>query len=548
MYASGGAAAKRRAIASTRPTAGPPSAPSTIELRKPVSRSVLHAPLDASAPKASAASSVTGSRSAKIASSSGARMRSGSASRAAATTAAPAPFASSRRRFATSSAASPAKRPTAVASTSSTRMCSLARSRSRATSAVSNARVSVRASAARIASPRAPISAARLVPAASRRACAAAAAASNASSAGATAVRRTWSTSAGVSSASASNASASAARVATRRASAAARRSRERPVVATSDASSAPRNSRKRLWAISASSCVEQTFGVLARGERIHGRAGRVLRRLRDDALRRDLPRLTLERARGRVVIEFSLRCAGRRTPQVDLRLHDEDRLDVAPHDAQKRRVAFGERLLRVDQVQHRVGAGQIRQRRTAVRRVDRREPWGVRDHEPAFQKRRVHGDPHEHRRPGVLLVGRIVQLALFADRDEPCQPPERDALLAPVRVHRRRGLVRGVRKLRDRCRRGVDVGREKARDALAAGPLLELHFAQQRVEQERLPAGELAHDGEHEATVTQARRGAREHGGIVGVVAAPLRLGGDEPEQLVQTRGDVVARAAIAF
>lgn len=43
--------------------------------------------------------------------------------------------------------------------------------------------------------------------------------------------------------------------------------------------------------------------------------------------------------------------------PQVDLRLYDENRIDVLPDDAQERRVAFGERLLRVDEIEHRVGS-----------------------------------------------------------------------------------------------------------------------------------------------------------------------------------------------
>ncbi len=439
---------------------------------------------------------------------------------------------SARRRFATSSAASPAKRPSAVASTSSTRMCSLARSRKRATSAVSKARISVRASAARVASPRSRVVAASAAPASPRRRCAAAASAPNASSAGATASRRAPSSAGGVSSAAASKASASAARVATRRASAAARRRRERPVVATSEASSAPKNCAEAALRQQRLVAAQQAFGVLAGGEREDRRAGRVQRGLRDDALRGGLPGFALALVHA---------------PQVDLGLHDEDRLDVPAHDAEERRVALGERLLRVDQVEHGVGAGQIRERRAAVGRVDRGQARRVGDHEAVAQERRVDRDPHQRGGARVVLVGRVVQLAHLADRDEAAQPPDRDAFLAAARIDGGRRFLGGVGQLGDGRGRGVDVGRQQADDARPARPLLERHLAQQRVEQERLAARELAHHRQHEPPVAQAADDAPQRRRILARVV-PARALGDERAQFVQAIRDVVARRAITL
>src|SRR5665213_3543641 len=160
----------------------------------------------------------------------------------------------------------------------------------------------------------------------------------------------------------------------------------------------------------------EQSLGVFARGEGKDGRPRRVLRRLLEDALRGGLPRLTV---RGRI----------RHAPEIDLRLNDEHRLDVTADDPQERGVAFGERLLRVDQVEHRVRPGEIRERRAPVRRIDRREARRVGDDEAALQEGGVDGDAHQHRRFGVVRVGRVVQPSLFAHRDEPGQPAQRHPL-----------------------------------------------------------------------------------------------------------------------
>jgi hypothetical protein len=57
--------------------------------------------------------------------------------------------------------------------------------------------------------------------------------------------------------------------------------------------------------------------------------------------------------------------------PQIDLRLHDEDRAHVLADQPEKRRVAFGERLLRIDKVEHRVRARQIGKRCAPVCRIE---------------------------------------------------------------------------------------------------------------------------------------------------------------------------------
>ena len=213
-----------------------------------------------------------------------------------------------------------ANRPIAVARTSSTKICSFARSRKRATSAVSNARVSVRASAVRAASPRARVAAARFAPASFRRAAAVPAAASNASSAGADRVpfraqcrgrrferfriERERIGGAG--------------RDAPRFAGGAAQprapgRRDERCVERAAELAEAALRDQRVVVG-------EQAFGIFARREREDRRSRRVLRGLREDALRRGLPGLTARRT-------------DRHAPQIDLGLDDEDRLDVAPDD-----------------------------------------------------------------------------------------------------------------------------------------------------------------------------------------------------------------------
>lgn len=74
--------------------------------------------------------------------------------------------------------------------------------------------------------------------------------------------------------------------------------------------------------------------------------------------------------------------------PQVDFGLHDEDRVDVLADDPKERRIAFRERLLRIDQVKHGIGRRQELQSGAPMRRIDRRQPRRVRDDEAALEKR----------------------------------------------------------------------------------------------------------------------------------------------------------------
>ena len=103
---------------------------------------------------------------------------------------------------------------------------------------------------------------------------------------------------------------------------------------------------------------VERTFGVRARGQRVDVRTRRVYRRQARDPVVGVLP--------SRAPVGLSL------LQEIDLGLHDEDRVDVPSDDFQKRRVAFCERLLRIDEVEHRVRRRQEVQRSSPVRGIDR--------------------------------------------------------------------------------------------------------------------------------------------------------------------------------
>ncbi len=127
----------------------------------------------------------------------------------------------------------------------------------------------------------------------------------------------------------------------------------------------------------------EQTFGILARGEREDRRIRCMHGGLGDDACGRGLPRFAPAGGIGHA-------------PQIDLRLYDEHALDVAADDAEKRRVAVGERLLRVDQVEDGIGAGQVRQRRPPMGGIDRRETGRIGNDETVGQKRRRDADAYE--------------------------------------------------------------------------------------------------------------------------------------------------------
>ena len=132
--------------------------------------------------------------------------------------------------------------------------------------------------------------------------------------------------------------------------------------------------------------------------------------------------------------------------PQIDLGLHDEDRIDVAAYDAQKLGVAFGKRLLRIDQIEHRICGRQEAERHPTMGGIDRGESGRVGDEEAPLEKRRVGVDQHARR--GVRFVfGRVVKRTGLAraDRDEAIEAIERNPFAAPVFEDRRRLFVRRV-------------------------------------------------------------------------------------------------------
>ena len=206
--------------------------------------------------------------------------------------------------------------------------------------------------------------------------------------------------------------------------------------------------------------------------------------------------------------------------------------------DAEKRCVAFGERLLRIDQVEHRVGGREKLQGGAAVRGIDRSEPGRIRDDEAAFEKRRVGLDDDAHRRV-AFVFGRVVHRpdVAAADRDETVQAVERNALRPPVFEDCGRFIRRAVFELGDRGGRGIDIDGEQADETLAVRRLLVAKLSQQRIEQKRLSAREFADDREHERVALQSFAD-RAH------ALAPRfaeRLFDDE-----QTRDEIVARLLV--
>ena len=185
--------------------------------------------------------------------------------------------------------------------------------------------------------------------------------------------------------------------------------------------------------------------------------------RTRDDPGAGVLPRLVLAFAH---------------SPQIDLRLHDEDALDIAPYDSKKRCVAFGERLLRVDEVEHGIGRRQIGERRAAMGRIDRSEPRRIGDDETVLQERRVDGNAHECR-CAALVARRVMQFCFFADGNESREPTERNTFFASARIDRRRGLFGRIAEFGDRRGRGVDIGCKQPDDARTAGAFLKADLAE---------------------------------------------------------------------
>ena len=270
-------------------------------------------------------------------------------------------------------------------------------------------------------------------------------------------------------------------------------------------------------------------LGILACRKWKHRNVRRVHGGLSDDAGRGALPGLAVAVAHA---------------PQIDLRLDDEDALDVAPDDAQERRVAVAERLLGVDEVQHGVGARQIREGGAPVGRIDRREPGRIGHDEAVGQKFRVDRDPHERGRTALVGDG-VVELRLFADRDEPRQPSERDPLFAAVAEVRGGPFFGGVLEFGDRRRGRVDVGCEQTHDARDAHPIFVRHFAQQSVEQKRFAARKLTDHRENEAAVAQAAQRALELLAIL-LLVVPAGHSRQQRANFGQRADDAVAGAAV--
>ena len=149
--------------------------------------------------------------------------------------------------------------------------------------------------------------------------------------------------------------------------------------------------------------------------------------------------------------------------PQIDVGLHDEDRIHVLPHDVQERGVALGERLLRVYEIQHGVGRRQEREGRAAVRWIDRCQPRRVGEDETALEKRRVRFDDDARRRV-ALGFGRVVNLAGIAgaDGDEPVERVEGDPLGASGFVDGGRSLDRSIFDVGNRRGGRIDVHRQE--------------------------------------------------------------------------------------
>ena len=225
--------------------------------------------------------------------------------------------------------------------------------------------------------------------------------------------------------------------------------------------------------------------------------------------------------------------------------LDDERGMDMLADDRQKRRVAFAEGLLGVDEIEHRVDARQIAERRSTVGGIDRGQPRRVGDDIAVFEKRRRNGDLDEARRR-VIVVGGVVHgpLLVLADGDEAREPVERNPLLASGGESRDRACRGSVGQLGDRGRRRVHVdGQEPAHDALFLAQSTE-----QRVQEKRFSAGELT-DGRERCRAREAFANLvdQTHGAasawprVESRVGDQRACGGDERQEVIGQRRELV-------
>src|SRR5579884_84656 len=89
-------------------------------------------------------------------------------------------------------------------------------------------------------------------------------------------------------------------------------------------------------------------------------------------------------------------------------------------------------------------------------------------------------------------------------NRDELPEPLERNALYAPTFMVRVCFALGRVFEFGNRRRRRIDVRSQQTGNLFASGNRLKAKFPKQRVQQERLAAGKLADDGEHERCALQ--------------------------------------------